>query len=283
MQNEINTSNTAPSTVSKKHVYDYEVLVEADTAPAKVIRLVGMNKSVLEVGSGPGSITKILSSKNNCDVTALEVDPAAIEIVKHHCNAVVSADLNDKLWPSNFNGKKFDCVIAADVLEHVYKPLEVLIGMKSLLNENGEIVVSLPHIGHAGITARLLSSDFTYNDWGLLDRTHIRFFGLKNIDELFHSAGLTITEVQFVVRHPLETEFAATWTALSSNAKKVLLSHKSSYIYQAVVKATLTSRGNKAITVASTQVRVPKLDKIAALKQLLPTRLKQVLKRLLAK
>jgi 2-polyprenyl-3-methyl-5-hydroxy-6-metoxy-1,4-benzoquinol methylase len=281
MRNDTNLKNNMEDLEEKKHVYDYEVLVDADTAPARVVRMVGNNKTVLEVGSGPGSITKILTAKNKCRVTALEVDPTAISIVEKFCESVVPADLNNPLWPDNFNGKKFDCVIAADVLEHVYKPLDVLTGMKSLLNENGEIVISLPHIGHAGISASLLSSDFTYKDWGLLDRTHVRFFGLRNVDELFSAAGLNVLDVQFVLRHPLETEFASTWAKLSGNAKRLILNSKSSYVYQVVVRAAPVERLQGTISIATVHIPVPSLGLKAAIKQLIPARLKQAVKRVI--
>jgi 2-polyprenyl-3-methyl-5-hydroxy-6-metoxy-1,4-benzoquinol methylase len=269
------------NSTEKKHVYDYQVVVNADTAPARVVRMVGSDKTVLEVGSGPGAITKILHTINNCRVTALEIDPAAIEIVKDYCEVVVPADLNDPLWPEKFSGKKFERVVAADVLEHVYKPLDVLTGMKSLLSQEGEIIVSLPHIGHAGILASLFRSDFTYKDWGLLDRTHIRFFGLRNIDSLFEAAGLSILAVEFVVRHPLETEFAPVWINLPLKMQRTILGVNSAFVYQAVVRAVPTQRGLSTVEVSSAPIRIPRPSITARVKRLLPESVKLRLKRLL--
>jgi 2-polyprenyl-3-methyl-5-hydroxy-6-metoxy-1,4-benzoquinol methylase len=281
MENTVLSTTSELSPAAKKHVYDYQVNVDSDTAPARVVRMVGHKKNVLEVGSGPGAITRILSSVNECQVTALEVDTKAIEIVKNYCEKVVSADLNDVTWPEQFSGKKFDRVVAADVLEHVYKPLDVLLGMKHLLAQNGEIIVSLPHIGHAGIAACLLTADFTYRDWGLLDRTHIRFFALKNIDELFRSAGLSILNVEFVVRHPLETEFAPIWTKLPIKTQKAILNVRSTYVYQAVVRAVPSDRGSKGIEVNSADIPVPRPSYIDIVKQLTPIPVKRVLKSIL--
>jgi 2-polyprenyl-3-methyl-5-hydroxy-6-metoxy-1,4-benzoquinol methylase len=281
MMDKIQVGSKVTASDQKKHVYDYQVAVGADTAPARVVRMVGNNKRVLEVGSGPGAITRILGSINGCKVTALEVDPEAIAIVKSYCDDVISADLNDPSWPLLLNEVAFDRVVAADVLEHVYKPLEVLHGMKSLLAKDGEIIVSLPHIGHAGIAASLLLADFTYRDWGLLDRTHIRFFALKNIDELFRSAGLSILNVEFVVRHPLETEFAPIWTKLPIKTQKAILSVSSTYVYQAVVRAVPSDRGNKGIEVNSADITVPRPSYIDIAKQLTPIPVKRVLKRIL--
>ena len=62
----------------KPHKYDYEVKLDSQMAPAKVIRLVGAERRVLEIGAGPGSITKLLQAVGKCRVTALEIDSEAI-------------------------------------------------------------------------------------------------------------------------------------------------------------------------------------------------------------
>jgi 2-polyprenyl-3-methyl-5-hydroxy-6-metoxy-1,4-benzoquinol methylase len=236
----------------QKHKYDYKVDPSADTAPARVVRMVGQNKKVLEVGSGPGSITKQLKEVGQCSVTALEIDPEAIELVRPFCEAVHAADLNTKDWGKLLNGQRFEVVLAADVLEHVYNPLDVLKTMSTLLDDNGRIVLSLPHVGHSAIAACLLLEDFEYRDWGLLDKTHIRFFGLTNIQKLVHEAGLSISKIEFVVRHPRETEFADKWSTLSPSVRKALLTNKYGLVYQVVLEAVVST---------------PKIDSLVLLNQ----------------
>jgi 2-polyprenyl-3-methyl-5-hydroxy-6-metoxy-1,4-benzoquinol methylase len=221
----------------QKHKYDYTVDTTADTAPARVVRMIGKHQRVLEVGSGPGSITKQLKAIGDCKVTALEIDPTAIELVKPFCEAVYPADLNTKDWDAVLGEQKFEVVLAADVLEHVYDPLAVLKKMAALLSNDGRVVLSLPHVGHSAIAACLLLEDFEYRDWGLLDKTHIRFFGLKNIQALVLNAGLTITRAEFVVRHPDETEFADKWVKLSRSVQQALLSNRHGFVYQVVLEA----------------------------------------------
>jgi 2-polyprenyl-3-methyl-5-hydroxy-6-metoxy-1,4-benzoquinol methylase len=225
------------SETDQRHKYEYAVDPTTDTAPARVVRMVGKAKKVLEIGSGPGSITRLLSELNACKVTALEIDPDAIEKVKSFCEAVHPADLNDVAWPKILGSEKFEVVVAADVLEHLYVPLQALTAMRHLIQPDGYIVISLPHVGHAAIVACLLQEDFEYRDWGLLDRTHIRFFGIKNIQSLFADAGLKIVAAEFVVRHPEATEFVARWQALSDAAKAVALANPFGLVYQTVIKA----------------------------------------------
>lgn len=220
----------------KKHTYYYDIDLDSDVAPARVLRMIEPGARVLEIGAGPGSITRHLVDTLKCSVVALEVEPTAIEILKQHVTRVHAADLNDPAWPEVIRNEDglFDYVIAADVLEHVYNPWKVLEGMKSLLKEGGGIVLSLPHVGHAGVAACLVDEDFEYWPWGLLDRTHIRFFGIKNVQSLLNEAGLAIERAEFVVRTPLMTEFAARWKRLPSDIQAALQRNRYSHVLQVV-------------------------------------------------
>jgi 2-polyprenyl-3-methyl-5-hydroxy-6-metoxy-1,4-benzoquinol methylase len=244
----------------QKHKYEYAVDTTADTAPARVVRMIGKNQHVLEVGSGPGSITKQLKATGACTITALEIDPVAIELVKPFCDAVYSADLNANDWEKVLGGQKFEVVLAADVLEHVYDPLAVLNKMASLVSDGGRVVLSLPHVGHSAVAACLLLEDFDYRDWGLLDRTHIRFFGLKNIQALVQNAGLVITRAEFVVRHPDETEFADKWAKLSNSVKQALLTNRHGFVYQVVLEAKTITPNSVPLSLFDQAVMHPRLN-----------------------
>ncbi len=124
---------------------------------------------------------------------------------------------NDPAWPATLpSTEKFEVIVAADVLEHLYDPWTTLSKLRPLLAENGYIVISLPHVGHNAVIACLLGGDLEYQLYGsgLLDKTHIRFFGIKNIQKLFDDAGFKMIEVEFVVKTPEQTEFAKRWRAL---------------------------------------------------------------------
>ncbi len=232
----------------QRHNYEYEVDMTSRTAPANVVRMVGREKRVLEVGCGPGSITRLLSGQGQCRVTGLELDPEAIKKVSSFCEVVMQADLNAATWPNLLDGAgQFDVVVAADVLEHLYDPWTALQRMVPFIRPDGYLVVSLPHVGHAAVAACLVNGDFEYRDWGLLDRTHIRFFGLRNIEDLFARAGLKIIEASYVVKPPEESEFAATWSHLSAAVRAALSSSPHAHVYQVVVKAVPLSYPGNAV------------------------------------
>ena len=218
--------------------YEYEVDLTGDNALAYVLELAGSNKKTLEIGAGSGMITKHLVQTKGCDVVALEINPASVEKLKSYVDRVYAVDLNDPGWIKSLASEgKFDTIIAADVLEHLYDPWTVLKGMKELLNEAGTIILSLPHAAHCAIMSCLFEEDFQYGEWGLLDKTHIRFFGLHNIHTLHANAGLAITGARFVTRRPEETEFSERWARLPKNVRTALSSNRHGHVYQVVTSA----------------------------------------------
>lgn len=240
----------------EKLKYEYDVDLNSDSAAANVIRFTGNNKNVLEIGAGPGSISRVLCEVNDCRVTALEIAPDAVQRLKEFCHDVIAADLNDAQWSKAFP-EKYDVVIAADVLEHLYDPLSTLCNMCDLLNDKGYVLLSLPHVAHATIAACLWDEDFGYREWGLLDKTHVRFFGLKNIQALVQQAGMKIAAVEFVVRTPEQTEFAALWARLTPELQNAFLSNPFSCVYQVVLKAVPDTRADAPVTLMQQTVRIP--------------------------
>ncbi len=236
--------------------YEYEVDLTGDNAPAYVLELAGARKKTLEVGAGSGMITKHLVRTKECDVVALEINPASIRKLKSYVDRVYALDLNDPAWIESLEGEgKFDTIIAADVLEHLYDPWTVLKGMKALLNESGKIILSLPHATHCAIMSCLFEEDFQYGEWGLLDKTHIRFFGLHNIHALHASAGLAITDVRFVMRRPEETEFAERWARLQKNVQAALLSNPHGLVYQVITSAMPVEKVSAPVDLFEAPVR----------------------------
>ena len=243
-----------------RHTYEYEIDLNSDTAPSRVLGMVKPGSRVLEIGAGPGSITKRLLGTLNCDVVALEVEATAIEKLREFCPKVYDLDLNDSGWVDFLrkNEGLFDYVIAADVLEHVYDSWVVLGGMKELLNPTGSVILSLPHVGHAAVLGCLVDEDMEYGPWGLLDRTHIRFFGIKNVQSLYASQGMAIEEAQFVVRTPEMTEFTNRWQSLPGDVRAALQRNRYSHVYQVVSRAVPTERAKNRVDLM--RLPVPSAD-----------------------
>ena len=259
------------------HKYDYNIDMDSDHVGPRVCRMVGSEKRVLEIGAGPGAITRLLTEHAHCHVTAIELDEEAIDTLKPLCARVFRCDLNDADWPSVVSADgPFQVVVAADVLEHLYDPWSTLRATKQLLSEDGYLVVSLPHIGHQGVIASLASGRFKYGDWGLLDRTHVRFFGLENMQDLFEETGFKIVDADFLVRAPELTEFANDWASASEELKHCLKQCNFGRIYQVVIKAVPQSAADHGLKL--TALTVPQPGPLIPLGASLGTKFRIVLK-----
>jgi SAM-dependent methyltransferase len=100
----------------------------------------------------------------------------------------VKADLEQGLPDSVGDG--FDVVIAADVIEHVRQPDRLLAEMAHRLRPGGTLIASVPNFSHWYPRGRTMLGLFDYDQRGILDTTHLRFFTRRSFTRLVHTCGL---------------------------------------------------------------------------------------------
>lgn len=127
-----------------------------------------------------------------CEYFGIDIEPRYIEHAKRYCDRVDSFDIEQKDHYFFESLKDVDCWIFGDVLEHLKDPWEVLRKIRSVLPPYGCIVACIPNAQNWSIITKLAIGDFRYEDHGLLDRTHIRWFTRQTIIELFRDTGFTI-------------------------------------------------------------------------------------------
>jgi 2-polyprenyl-3-methyl-5-hydroxy-6-metoxy-1,4-benzoquinol methylase/chromosome segregation ATPase len=177
-----------------KHVELTVAPVDANTSIAHMLEMVGERKKVLDVGCATGYFANLLV-KRECDVVGVDINPVAAEEARKYCTSAIVADLDEVILPEILQGKQFDVIVFGDILEHLHEPIRTLDEARDLLNERGYVVASIPNISHGAIRLALLSGRFDYQELGILDDSHLRFFTVKTIDELFLTAGYRIEEV----------------------------------------------------------------------------------------
>ncbi len=83
----------------------------------------------------------------------------------------------------------------ADILEHLRDPWRLLASQRELLAPGGHVVVSLPNVRHYPVVLGLLRGRWRYQDEGVLDRSHLRFFTRDSARELVSGAGYRMVEI----------------------------------------------------------------------------------------
>jgi len=222
---------------SKRFRYAYEIDLEADSTPNKVLDLVGENKKVLELGCGPGHMSKVLTKHLGCQVRGIEIDPEAAKAARDFCRDVTVCNLDETDLRRLFKNGQFDVIIAADILEHLKTPERTLVQCKHLLRQDGYLVISIPNASHVGIVANLMSAQFPYSDIGLLDRTHLRFFTGPSFRSLLRETGYLIDK-WLTHKVPVEhTEFKRVFHSLPGPIRKYLIKSPDGLVYQFIIKA----------------------------------------------
>ncbi len=122
------------------------------------------------------------------------VDVVAQPGVKERLDRFVEADLDAGLPPEVLEAGGFDLVLAADVLEHVREPADLLAELHEVLAPGGRLLVSVPNFGHWYPRIRVALGRFDYDRRGILDAGHVRFFTRRSLESVLHRGGWHIVQ-----------------------------------------------------------------------------------------
>jgi len=170
--------------------------------------------TILDVGCSNGLFSKYLGTISTmginglcfeddyCTVHGIEADLEACNEASKIIDLAYHYDLNKKLLSEimELQGLQFDAIVFADVLEHLVRPDKVLADASKMLSPGGRIFVSIPNIQYFRTRAKIAFGQMGYEDYGPLDRTHVRFFGYESSKKMIDKAGYDILEEHFSVK-----------------------------------------------------------------------------------
>lgn len=151
---------------------------------------------LLDVGCADGAMG--LSAKETIptlqEVVGIELYGQAANEAKSRLDKVLCGDI--EAMTLALPDKYFDCIVCADVLEHLRDPETVLTNLRRHLKNNGTLIVSLPNIRHIIPVLKIITDRLEYEESGVMDKTHLRIFSLHTMKLMLKNAGFTITDVQ---------------------------------------------------------------------------------------
>ena len=163
-------------------------------------------RRVLVVGGGDGGVLReVLKHPSVEKATLCEIDRAVIDTALQHYPEIPGKVFDDKradiviadgLKYVAETDERFDAIIVADVLEHIYNPWAALQRLKPLIAPKGAIYISLPNIRNLNILIGLTKGEWRYAESGILDITHIRFFTKAQALEMLHQTGWKVEEIR---------------------------------------------------------------------------------------
>lgn len=149
--------------------------------------------SILDIGCGTGELGKHLKGKGAGEVCGIESSHIAALEAMQVLDSVIEGDVESIDLP--FEEGYFDCVVCADVLEHLLDPWSMVGKLRKLLKADGVIVASIPNVGFHRVVRGLIRGKWNYADAGVLDKSHLRFFTWRGMEALFQNNGFTIEKV----------------------------------------------------------------------------------------
>ena len=153
-------------------------------------------RRVLDVGCATGELARALKRRGDVEVVGIEREPAYAAEARRHCDAVLEGDA-EAIAGRDLG--RFDCLVAADVLEHLVDPWSALAAYATMLDPGCRAIVSLPNAAHWTTFARLAGGRWPRLPEGIHDATHLRWFTLRDAIELLEGASL---RVEHVTRRP---------------------------------------------------------------------------------
>src|SRR3954468_17801908 len=160
----------------------------------------GAARRVLDLGCAAGALGAGLKRRAaGREVGGAEPAPAYAAAAEARLDRVVQGDVAEALAREDLG--RFDCVVAADVLEHLSDPWEALRRAADLLEPGGTVVISLPNVRFFETFWQLgVRGRWPRREQGIFDATHLRWFTLSDARDLAAQAGLRVADVRSRIR-----------------------------------------------------------------------------------
>lgn len=166
------------------------------------LEMIPAGSRILEIGCATGHLSEYLIEEKNCTVVAVEADSEQAAVAETRgaaviCGYVDHADVQMQIDRYIDGNKPFDVVFMSQVIEHLADPEAMLVKIHDWLGDSGVLVISTCNIAHWKCRLRLLAGRWEYEDYGIFDRDHLRFFTLKNFSGLLRGCGYQVQDCGF--------------------------------------------------------------------------------------
>ncbi len=157
-------------------------------------------KYVLDLGCGAGGNASILAAKvGHIDGVTLSEQEA--EKARQFCSEVFVHNLEQGVPPGA--QASYDVVLASHVLEHICFPEKLLSDAAARLSPEGVLIVALPNLMNFRYRLRLIFGRFEYEDGGIMDNTHFRWYTFASGRRLLESNGFRVVHAYAESHMPL--------------------------------------------------------------------------------
>ena len=150
----------------------------------KILKLVGSigKKNILDLGCASGYLARELKRTDNF-VAGLDISDKFAQTLKNDLDYFAIFDIEEDIWPQEFLTDKFDLIIGAEVIEHLFSPQEFLKKIKKVLKPGGEVIITTPNFLVWNNRLRMLLGQYG-NKEKFFDQGHINLFSYCGFKKL---------------------------------------------------------------------------------------------------
>ena len=162
----------------------------------EILALIPKNaRRLLDVGCGSGDTSRAAKDRLGLqEAVGIELFESAASAARVKLDRVIVGDIEE--LELDFSDGYFDCILCADVLEHTKDPWLNLRKIRQFLADDGVLIVSLPNLRHIVPVLKIIFDRLEYEESGILDKTHLRFFSLHTMRNMFRETGFTIQQIE---------------------------------------------------------------------------------------
>ena len=226
-----------PAAPQGSHVYQRQIDMTQRSSLSVLASLIQPGTRVLDLGTGSGVLGRHLKSAQACRVDGVTLSAQEQATASAWYERLERLDLEDANWPGRFAGQRYDFIVCADVLEHLREPERVVQACRQMLQPGGWLLVSIPNVAYAGMTASLMHGEWPAGTEGLLDRTHLHFYTRQSFTRMLVQEGWRVDRVEAIDLPWHHTEFWTPFDHLPPAVARYLLAQADASAYQLVFAA----------------------------------------------
>lgn len=170
------------------------------------------NQKILEIGCAAGRLGREIKKLGHY-VAGIEISESAAHEAKKVLDEVYVFDIEGE-WPTELLSQKFDLVVLPEILEHVFDPVYVLKKSSAVLKDRGKIIITTPNFLIWVNRIRFLFGFFRYEEEGMFDFGHIRWFTYQYLKQVLYESGFTITKEKHIIFPGKLTNVLRLWPSL---------------------------------------------------------------------
>ena len=218
--------------------YEQQINFDFANTMSIIVPLIKAGSTVLEFGPASGRLTKYLKEEKQCKMYIVEIDEEAGAVASQYAEEAIIGDILNYEWEEKFKDISFDYILFVDVLEHLTQSKDVLDKCKCLLKDTGKIIISIPNIAHNSVIIDLMKNKFEYQQTGLLDCTHVKFWSFESMKQMLSDIGLFIEARYATYTQVGLNEFDNSYEDVPEEVSLFLKTRENGELYQYVLLVT---------------------------------------------